>query len=108
MNDSHSSIHSSTLLKRMLQGGALALVLVLLFIYNDKNPYSDGSKLLLIRPIIVVTGAGALSGVFYYFMDHLRYQGGWMKVLAALLSILGFIVALWLGTVLGFRDTMWH
>jgi hypothetical protein len=55
----------------------------------------------------VVPLAGAVGGGFYYFMDHLRYKGGWRKILAFIVSLIGFLLVLWMGTVLGLNGTMW-
>ncbi len=101
-------IHSKPLGKRMLQGAGIAFILISIFLSTAGEPNPDLSKLWFIRPLLVVPLAGALGGVYYYFMDHLRYQGGWIKILAILISLLGYLVMLWLGTVLGLDGTMWN
>ncbi|MGI8637789.1 MAG: hypothetical protein ACR2KZ_20505 [Segetibacter sp.] len=94
-------IHRASARKRMFQGGAIALVLILLFLSSggwfsrETNP--EWGKLWMIRPLIIVLVAGTLGGVFNYFTDHLRYQGGWNKIVAIILSLFGYIVALWFG-----------
>lgn len=102
------SVHSAPVSKRILQGAAIALIFISLFLYSTGEPNPEWPRFWMIRPLIIVPVAGALGGVFFYFMDHLRFQGGWMKVLATLLSVTGYIIALWLGTVLGLDGTMWH
>jgi uncharacterized membrane protein HdeD (DUF308 family) len=49
----------------------------------------------MIRPLIIVLVAGAMV-VYYYFMDHLRNRGGWKTVLANIVSLIGYLIALWL------------
>ena len=100
-------IHSASLGKRMLQGAGVALILISMFLLSAGAPDPEWGKLWMIKPLLVVPAAGALGGVFYYFMDHLRSQGGWVKVLAIIMSLTGYIVVLWLGTVLGLNGTMW-
>jgi hypothetical protein len=100
-------IHPASLGKRMLQGAAIALILIIVFLLQAGEPNPDWPKLWMIRPLIIVPLAGAMGGVFYYFMDHLRYQGGWRKILANILSLVVYIIGLWLGTVLGLDGTMW-
>ena len=106
------SIHYASVTKRMLQGGAIALVLILLFLTSggwfSQEPQPEWGQLWMIKPLITVPIAGALGGVFYYFMDHLGYRGGWKKILAIVLSLFAYVVALWLGTVLGLAGVWWH
>ena len=101
-------IHPATVGKRMLQGAAIGLILIAFFLagaYKEPNP--EWPKLWMIRPLLVVPAAGALGGLFFYNMDHLRSQGGWREAFAYTLSLLVYFVVLWLGTVLGLAGTMW-
>ena len=52
--------------------------------------------------------AGAIGGAFYYYADLLRHKRGWKKITAILVSLLGYVVALWLGTVAGLDGTLWN
>jgi hypothetical protein len=100
-------IHPVSLGIRMLEGAGIALILILIFLLGAGEPDPDWHRLWMIRPLIIVPLAGALGGVHYYFMDHLRYQGGWKKVLSIFLSLLVYLIVLWLGTVLGLDGTWW-
>lgn len=91
----------------MLLGAVIGLLLILFFLVGAGEPNPEWPKLWWIRPLLVVPAAGALGGLFYYNMDHLRTHGGWRKVLACVLSVVVYIVVLWLGTVLGLAGTMW-
>lgn len=97
-----------SLSKRMLIGAGIALVLILLFLSDVDEPDPNWPKMWKLRPLIIVPIAGALGGAFYYLMDHLFYQGGWRKPLVYLLSLIGYIIALWFGTVLGLVGTLWN
>lgn len=101
-------IHRASLGKRMLQGAAIALTLIIVFLVQAGEPHPDWPKLWMIKPLIIVPLAGAMGGVFYYYMDHLRYQGGWKKTLAIILSLIVYIIGLWLGIVLGLDGTLWN
>jgi hypothetical protein len=73
------------------------------------DPKPEWGKFWMVRPFLIITAAGALGGgVSYYLMDHLRSMGGWKTVLAYLLSIIGYLIALWLGAVLGLDGTLWN
>ena len=102
-----TQIHAASLRKRILQGAGIALVLISIFLYSVGKPNPEWPKLWMIKPLVIVPVAGALGGVFYYFMDHLNYQGGWIKILAVLMRVCGYIIALWLGTVLGLNGSLW-
>ncbi len=105
-------IHRASVSKRMIQGGVIALVLILLFLSSggwfSLKAKPEWGQLWMIRPLIIVPVAGTLGGMFYYFMDHLRYHGCWKKIVAIILSLFGYIVALWFGTVLGLAGVWWH
>lgn len=102
------SIHPSSLGKRMLQGAAIALILIAVFLLKAGEPDPAWGKFWMIRPLVIVPAAGAMGGVFYYFMDHLRYQGGWKKIIAIILSLIVYIIGLWMGTILGLDGTLWN
>jgi hypothetical protein len=61
----------------------------------------------MIKPLIMVPLAGAMGGAFYYFMDHMSSQDRLNKIVAIILSLIVFIIGLWLGIVLGLNGTMW-
>ena len=101
------TIHATSLGKRMLQGAAIAFALISIFLLGVDEPKPEWPKLWMAKPLIIVPIAGAMGGAFYYLMDHLRYQGGWKKALAYIISLIGYIVILWVGTVLGLNGTLW-
>lgn len=100
-------LHQVPLSRRALQGGIIALVLILTFLLSTGVADPDWPKFWYIRPLLTVSAAGALGGILYYFLDHLRRQGSWKTGLANILSLLGYIVLVWLGTVAGLAGTMW-
>lgn len=62
----------------------------------------------MLKPLIIVPLAGAIGGALYYFMETLRYQGSWGKIVVTIVSVIGYIIILWLGTVLGLNGTLWN
>lgn len=101
-------INQALLIKRMLLGAGIALVLISVFLLQAGAPDPDWGKLWMIRPLIIVPLAGAAGGAFYYFMNPLRYQGGWKRIVANILSLIVYIIGLWLGTILGLDGTWWN
>lgn len=106
-NPSTSPPQWASLGKRMLIGAAIGLVLISLFLMGDDNPDPAWGKYYMIRPLIIVPLSGAMGGAFYYIMDHLRSLLGWNRTFTILLSVLVFIIGLWLGSVLGLDGTYW-
>lgn len=100
-------IHPASVGKRMLQGAGIALILISVFLLSAGEPDPSWPNLWMMKPLIIVPLAGAVGGVFYYNMDDLRYQGGWRTALAIILSLIVYIIVLWLGTVLGLNGTWW-
>jgi zinc transporter ZupT len=91
----------------ILIGAALAFFWIALFLYGVNNPDPAWGKLWWLRPLIIVPLAGAAGGFVYYLTDSLRRQGGWQKALGIVLGLIGYLVSVWLGTVLGLDGTLW-
>jgi membrane associated rhomboid family serine protease len=107
-NHSTQQIHPASLTRRMLQGAGIALIVIIIFLLGAGKANPAWSKLWMLRPLIIVPLAGAAGAAFYYLMDYLRYQGGWRKILANIIGIIAFLLALWIGAVLGLDGTMWN
>jgi hypothetical protein len=101
-------INWDLLSRKMLQGGGLALLLITIFLLGVKEPDPEWGKLWMARPLIIVSLAGAGGGMFYYFMAPMRHTGGWRRIIANLSCLIVYIIALWLGTVLGLDGTLWN
>ena len=96
-----------SLVKPVLIGGGIGLILISLFLSGVHDPNPAWGKLWMIRPLVIVPVAGAMGGLFYYFMRHLSAGGSLNKTLALILSLFVYVVGLWLGTVLGLDGTLW-
>ncbi|MVN91612.1 potassium transporter KefB [Mucilaginibacter aquatilis] len=99
--------NSSSLKLRMLIGGSVALVLIAIFLLPVKNVRPEWGQFWMVRPFIIVPLAGATGGAVSYYLTKLLPQSGWVKVATVLLSLLIYIIGLWLGTVLGLAGTLW-
>lgn len=100
--------HPASLGKRMLQGAAIGLILISVFLIAAGAGNPAWGKFWMIRPLMVVPLAGATGAAFYHLMDRFRYQSTLQTVGINFLCLLVFIVGLWLGTVLGLAGTMWN
>jgi hypothetical protein len=106
-NLTNRPILTALLIKRMLLGAGIALLLISIFLSGVHDPKPEWGKLWMLKPLIVVPLAGAMGGAFSYLMEPLRQQGGWKMILAIILSLIVYIIGLWLGTVLGLNGTLW-
>lgn len=102
------ALNPAVLGKRMLVGAGIALVLISFFLFSAGEPNPEWPNLWQVRPLVVVPLAGAMGGVFYHLMDYLRAQGGWKGIVTNVLSLVVYLIGLWLGTVLGLAGTMWN
>lgn len=96
-----------SLKKRVLWGAGIGLVLMSLFLFGIEGKPEWG-EYWKVRPLIVEPIAGAMGGVFFYFMEKLGSEGGWKRIFCTLIGGLGFIIAIWLGSVLGLDGTLWN
>ncbi|MDO6391716.1 potassium transporter KefB [Pontibacter sp. BT731] len=93
--------------RRALTGAAFGLALIALFLAGVQHPDPAWGKLWMIRPLLVVTMAGALGGFINYMLLHYHRRLGIHKGIAVVLSVLIYLVGLWLGSVLGLVGTLW-
>ena len=101
------NINMKLLRNRILIGAGIALILISVFLISAGEGDPSWPKLWFIRPLIIVPLAGAAGGAFYYFMMNLPVKSAWKKLFVILLGLIGYIVAFWLGSVLGLDGTWW-
>lgn len=92
----------------VLIGAAIGFLVISFFVFGADNPPASWGKFWMIRPLIITPLAGATGGVFFYFMDYMRYKNGVNPTVAIVLSLVVGIIGLWLGIVLGLVGTMWN
>jgi len=106
-NSTHArTTNSASLIKHMLIGAVIGLAVILNFVIGAHGKPEWGS-LWMIRPLIVCPLAGAGAGLFFYVLSGARAQGGWKKALAIAVGAVVYVVAIWMGIVLGLAGTMW-
>lgn len=97
----HISIGTPTLV-----GAGIALLVISFFVFGVDEANPEWGKFWMIRPLVFTPLAGAIGGAFYAFMDY-QSSRGFNRTLAIILSIIVYLIGLWLGIVLGLNGTMW-
>ncbi len=62
----------------------------------------------MIRPLIITPIVAAFGFLSFFLKDFVRPQSDLMRLVVILLSIIAFIIALWMGTILGLDGTLWN
>lgn len=92
---------------RMFAGAGIGLLLISLFVFSVREPNPTWGKFWMIRPLIIVPFAGAMGGLCNFILIHFRHFIGINKIVAVILSLIVFLVGLWMGMVLGLDGTLW-
>lgn len=100
--------HWSSVAIRMLAGATIGLILISVFLFSAGEGRPAWGKLWVIRPMIMVTLAGAMGGFCNYSILHFRSLVGVNKVVAMIISVIVFVIGLWIGTVVGLDGTLWN
>jgi hypothetical protein len=101
-------ISSTSIIKRMLIGFGIGLIVISFLVFSVDTPKPEWGTWWQVRPLIITPLAAAFGILAFYLKDIVRPQGNVMNVLVFLVSVLGFIIALWLGIVLGLDGTLWN
>ena len=106
-NTGNRKMLAASLVQRMMQGAVVGLLVILVFLFSAGRPDPGWPRYWMAKPLLVVPVAGAMAGLYYYLMGTFRARGGWVGASALIISILGVLVALWLGIVVGLDGTYW-
>ena len=98
--------HQLSWTKPVLIGAAVGFLAISFFVFGVDNPHPEWGAYWRVRPLIITPLAGATGGAFYAFMDY-PAKRGFNRILAILISLVVFIIGLWIGVVLGLDGTMW-
>lgn len=106
-NNASSRSNQGSLIARMLVGAAIGLLLISLFLISAGDANPAWPRFWMIRPLIIVPLAGAMGGLCNYYIVHYFNKAGLNRTIAIILSVIVFVIGLWLGTVLGLDGTYW-
>ena len=104
----HGEIKINTILKTMLLGALIGFVVISFFVFGVDNPNSSWPPNWRIRPLIVTPLATAFGILSFYLSDIFGVKGDWPRIFLLLISIIFFLISLWLGIILGLAGTMWN
>ena len=99
-------MHPVSPVKPIVVGAGIALLVISFFVFGVDEPHPEWGKFWMIRPLLITPLAGAMGGAFYAFMSY-QCARGFNRTVAILLSLVVYLIGLWLGIVLGLDGTMW-
>jgi hypothetical protein len=94
--------------RRMLIGALIGLIVICYFVFSVDRPNPAWPQYWRIRPLLVAPLAGAFGILSFYLKFIIPPKNSLMNVLVIFISVLAFMIALWMGTVLGLSGTMWN
>lgn len=104
-NSSSQTIQPS-LTMRMLVGAGIGLLLISMFLLSVDEADPAWGRFWMVRPLIIVPLAGATGGLCNYFIMKFHTLKGFSQILALIISLLVFLIGLWMGIVLGLDGTL--
>lgn len=93
--------------KRMLAGAVIALAMISIFVIGAGRGTPAWGEYWRIKPLLLTPFLGAVIGLCYDATEPLRKLRGWQGKVFFGLSLLGYLVGLWISLVLGLNGTMW-
>jgi len=102
------SLFTAALVKRMLVGAGIALAIISFFVIGTGKGNPAWGDYWRVKPLLLTPFIGAIVGLCYDITEPLRRLNGWAGRIFVVLSILGYVIGLWMGTVLGSAGTMWN
>jgi hypothetical protein len=107
-NEFRMEIKWPSITRYALIGASIGLVLISIFLLGVKHADPSWPRFWQLRPLIIVPLGGAGGAVFLYLINSINYNSVVMKFAARLVGLIGFVIALWMGTVLGLDGTLWN
>ncbi|MBZ9787628.1 potassium transporter KefB [Psychroflexus sp. CAK57W] len=105
--NSSGGLFRRPLLHKAMLGAGVAFLLILVFIAGVETQ-PEWPEMWQIRPLTITTISGAFGGVIFHLLIQLLPKTGIPKLIVYILSLLFFVVILWLGIVLGLDGTLWN
>jgi hypothetical protein len=108
INDFISQLSFKSVIIRMLIGAAIGLAIISLFIFQIDDPNPEWGKCWRVKPLIITPLVAAFGFLSFYLKHYINPKTDSGKIVVFLISTFVFVVALWLGIVLGLDGTLWN
>ena len=96
------------IIKKVLLGAGVGLVVISLNVFGVANPDPAWGPHWRLRPLLLTPLITAFGMLAFFLKDVILPQTRNGRILIFLSSLVGFIVALWLGVILGLDGTLWN
>jgi hypothetical protein len=103
-----SQLTFKSVITRMLIGALIGLAIISLFIFSIDGPNPAWGDYWRVKPLIITPLVSAFGFLSFYLKEYINPKSDAGKIVVFLISTLAFVVALWLGTVLGLDGTLWN
>lgn len=103
-----SSIRKKSIVRHLLSGWAIGLVLITLFVFSADDPKPEWGPWWIVRPLIVTPIVSAIGMLSFFLKSIINPSSDLGKIAVFLISLFFFVVALWLGFIMGLDGTMWN
>lgn len=89
-------------------GAAIGYLIITIFLLVPGiEPHPSWPKFWMIRPMVFVPLFGVFGGLFFKLMTMAKTMGKFNGFITVILAVLGFIIAIWVGLILGLDGTLW-
>lgn len=102
------NISPKSLFRHLISGWATGLLITTLMILSADEFKPEWGEWWMLRPLIITPLAAAAGMLAFYLKVYFKPAGTISKTAIFLISLLLFLIALWLGIVLGFDGTLWN
>jgi hypothetical protein len=96
------------LIRSVVIGALIGLTVIVTFLLQVHNPRPEWHEYWMVKPLLIVPIAGAAGGICFHLLESVRRKGGLASVIGYALSLLIYLVGLWMGIVLGLDGTLWN
>lgn len=107
MTRNQNQIEKPVLVRVGLIGASIALILISLLIFGV-NTRPEWGEYWRIRPLVITPLSAGLGAVLGYLVFRLAPNFGLPKAIGLIIGFIGFVISLWLGSVLGLAGTLWN
>jgi predicted outer membrane lipoprotein len=93
---------------RMFVGATLGFVIIASLLSTVRHPNPAWGRFWYVRPLILVPLASAFGSLFFYALGYVKSKNIFIKIGVFIACLFAFIVALWMGIILGLDGTLWN